>query len=83
MNTLMKWEEHPLSSIRPGETATIVRLNCDPDYARRLTEMGLLVGSKIKVISGSKNRPFIMNLMDFRIGITWELAGKIMVTRDS
>ena len=83
MNTLIKWIEHSLSTVKPGETATIVRLSCDQDSAKRLTEMGLLTGTRIKVISGSKNRPFIVNLMDFRIGITWELAEKIMVTRNN
>lgn len=40
----------PLSSLSPGASGKIVRINVAPDHRARLMEMGLLVGTPVQLI---------------------------------
>lgn len=39
-----------LADLRPGQAAEIVSIDCDRRISRRLMEMGLLPGTRIRVI---------------------------------
>ncbi len=39
-----------LDSLQPGDEAVILTLECEPEAAHRLMEMGLLPGTPIKIV---------------------------------
>lgn len=39
-----------LDSLKPGDAGVVKALDCDPEAAHRLMEMGLLPGTPIKVV---------------------------------
>lgn len=81
MNTYMKWVEYSLSNVKPGESVTVTAINGNSGLSKHLVNMGLVPGNTIKVISGSKNFPFIIDFSGTKIGITWDIACKIMVKK--
>ena len=40
----------PLSQLQPGSTGTLRALDCSRSFRRRLMEMGLLPGTKLRVV---------------------------------
>ena len=47
--------ELPLSGIQPGNTAKILDICGDRDYARRLMELGIAPGGKVRCLFRSAN----------------------------
>lgn len=41
---------HTLDSLKPGDNVVISAINCEPEAAQRLMEMGLLPGTPIRVV---------------------------------
>lgn len=39
-----------LDSLKPGDEGVVTNLDCEPEAAQRLMEMGLLPGTPIKVV---------------------------------
>lgn len=81
MNTYMKWTEYPLTSVKPGETVTVTGVSGEQGLSKQLINLGLVPGNSITVVSGSRNFPFVLDFAGTRVGITWEIAGRIMVKR--
>ena len=46
----MAADVQPLTSMRPGATATVAEIRVSPEQRGRLLEMGLLVGTPVQVI---------------------------------
>ena len=41
---------HTLDVLQPGDEAVVSAINCEPEAAQRLMEMGLLPGTPIQVV---------------------------------
>lgn len=84
MNTFFKWEELSLGSIMSGEVVTVAQKTDDDILCKKLTAMGILPGSSLTVISGSKNFSYILELESgSRIALSWDIVKKIMVIKSS
>ena len=70
----------PLAFARPGEEVVIDRIMGGYGIQRRLSEMGLLPGERIRVIS-SDSGPVVVEVKGVRVGIGFGMAKKIMVRR--
>ncbi len=70
----------PLAFARPGEEVVIDRIMGGCGLQRRLSEMGLLPGERIRVIS-SDSGPVVVEVKGVRVGIGFGMAKKIMVRR--
>jgi Fe2+ transport system protein FeoA len=81
MNATHKWKENLLSAITEGETVMVTGMSKDGELSRQLADMGILPGTMITVVSGSRNRPFILEIFESRMGITWGMAEQIFVTK--
>ena len=69
----------PLSMTRQGEKARVSRIAAGKGLVRRLTEMGLLPGAEIEIISGGRAGPIIIGLQEMRFGLGFGLAKRIFV----
>jgi ferrous iron transport protein A len=69
----------PLSMARQGEKARVSRIAGGKGLVRRLTEMGLLPGAEIEIISGEQAGPIIIGLRGIRFGLGFGLAKRIFV----
>lgn len=69
----------PLTMVRPGEAVTVVNITAGEGLQRRLTEMGLLPGTNIRVINCQMLGPVLIDLRGSRIALGRGAAQKIMV----
>lgn len=69
----------PLSMARHGEKARVTRIAGGKGLVRRLTEMGLLPGAEIEIISGGQAGPVIIGVQGMRVGIGFGMAKRIYV----
>lgn len=81
MNTFIKWVEHPLSSIIPGESVIVTGINGDHKLKKHLLNIGIAPGNQITVVSGGKKYPFVLDFAGTKVGITWDVSCKIMVKK--
>jgi Fe2+ transport system protein FeoA len=68
-----------LVMVRQGERARVLRISAGRGLVRRLTEMGLLPGAEIEIISGRQPGPIIIRLQGLRFGLGFGLAKRIFV----
>lgn len=68
-----------LSSVKEGREAVVLALSGGKENNRRLVEMGIIPGVRITLLSGSKNRPFLVKVHNSRVMIGWSSAEKIVV----
>jgi len=71
----------PLSRLCAGQTARVASLGGGREFQARLVSMGLLVGSRVKVIraGGGARGAALVALGPMRLGIGRGMAEKIMV----
>jgi Fe2+ transport system protein FeoA len=73
----------PLSSLRPGESAVIEKLDGSPEVMLHLVELGLVPGEKITLLRTAPwGDPLEIELMSYRLAIRRSEAQKIMVSRE-
>jgi len=71
----------PLTMATPGEAVSVVNVRAGRGLARKLADMGLLPGTKIRVVNSMKPGPLIIDLRGSRLALGYGMAQKIMVTR--
>jgi Fe2+ transport system protein FeoA len=72
----------PLGALRPGESATIHQVRCARPVARRLLEMGLLPGTRVKVLrTAPLGDPVELELRGYALSIRRAEAMAIDVVR--
>ena len=72
-----------LSSLKPGESAVIERLESIPTVTQHLLELGLAPGEQITLLRTAPwGDPLEIELMDYRLAIRRSEADKILVCRD-
>jgi ferrous iron transport protein A len=73
----------PLVLLGPGEQAEVIRLICGERLFRRLMDMGLRVGKRLKVLSNRGRGPVLIKIEGLRLALGRGAARKILVRRVS
>ena len=68
----------PLSFARIGETAVVKHIGGSPQVKKHLEDLGFAVGSPVTVVACLTGN-VIVKVLETRIAVSRELAGKIMV----
>ena len=68
----------PLTFATVGEENTIVKIGGKPEVKKHLENLGFVVGGTVKVVSAMGGN-LIVNVKEARVGISQEMAQKIMV----
>ena len=67
----------PLTFAAVGEENTIVKIGGKPEVKKHLENLGFVVGGTVKVVSAMGGN-LIVNVKEARVGISQEMAEKIM-----
>ncbi len=68
----------PLTFATVGEENTIVKIGGKPEVKKHLENLGFVVGGTVKVVSAMGGN-LIVNVKEARVGISQEMAQKIMI----
>lgn len=68
----------PLTFAAVGEELTIMKIGGKPEVKKHLENLGFVVGGNVKVITEMGGN-LIVNVKETRVGISREMAQKIMV----
>ena len=68
----------PLAFLNPGEQGTVKEISSGKSATKRLYEMGLNTGAKVKVMKNDAG-PLIISLSGSKIALGRGLAQKIMI----
>ena len=68
----------PLTFAAVGEENTIVKIGGKPEVKKHLENLGFVVGGTVKVVSAMGGN-LIVNVKEARVGISQEMAQKIMI----
>ena len=68
----------PLTFAAVGEENTIVKIGGKPEVKKHLENLGFVVGGTVKVVSAMGGN-LIVNVKEARVGISQEIAQKIMM----
>ncbi len=69
----------PLAMASPGEVVQVVDIKAGRGLTRRLADMGLTPGVRIRVISSQMPGPVIIDLRGSRLALGHGVAQKILV----
>jgi ferrous iron transport protein A len=70
----------PLSTVRSGEKARLVRINAGRGLNSRLASMGLVPNVEITVVGGGHPGPFVISVKNCKMMLGRGIARKIMVS---
>ena len=70
----------PLSEVTEGQTVNIIRIDGGRDLRSRLTTMGLLPKTRIKVVRNGKSGPFVVSVKNSKMALGRGVADKIVVS---
>ena len=70
----------PLSMVTPGEVVQVVAVRAGWGLQRRLAEMGLNPGVKVRVLNSQRPGPVVIEVRGSRLALGHGVAHKIMVT---
>jgi len=71
----------PLSLASAGETVEVVTIKAGWGLQRRLADMGLTPGVKVRVISSGKPGPVVLDVRGSRLALGYGVAHRIMVIK--
>ncbi|MCK4326127.1 ferrous iron transport protein A [bacterium] len=71
----------PLSVVKPGEEVTLVDIRGGFGMRRKLTDMGLIPGVRLRVIRSHRPGPVILQVGDSRLMLGHGMAKGVMVRR--
>lgn len=72
----------PLSKFRHGQSGKIIKIQGPRELQRRLTELGLIEGVKIRLLN-STGKTFSVKVRDTRLALGFEVAAQILVHSDN
>jgi len=73
----------PLAMAVPGETVVVMGCVGGPGVIRRLADLGIVPGVKVRVVGGGGGGPSIVELRGCRLGLGRGLMHKILVKEDN
>ena len=68
-----------LTQLKIEEPGIVAKVKLPAPEAARLDELGLHVGSSVRVLSGAVNESILIAVGDSRIGVNFDVAQKIYV----
>ena len=71
----------PLAMAQAGDCVKIVGLRAGRNADRRLTDLGLAIGSSIRVVQNQMTGPMVVALHESRIGLGMGMAQKMIVEK--
>jgi ferrous iron transport protein A len=72
--------EKALSKTSPGEMVEVVSVRAGWGLQRRLADLGLTPGVRVRVVSSGKPGPVVINVRGSRLALGYGVAHKIMVS---
>jgi ferrous iron transport protein A len=69
----------PLSMVSTGETVEVAAVRAGWGLQRRLADLGLTPGVRVRIISSGKPGPVVLNVRGSRLALGYGVANKIMV----
>ena len=69
----------PLSMASPGETVEIAGVRAGWGLQRRLADLGLTPGVKVRLVSSGKPGPVVLDVRGSRLALGYGVAHRIMV----
>ena len=69
----------PLSSAKVGESVRIAKINGGRGLNSRLSSMGILPNTVVKVVSNNSWGPFVLDVRDSKVMLGRGAASKIMI----
>jgi ferrous iron transport protein A len=69
----------PLTMVGHGESAILVTIQASGGLTRRLTDMGLVPGTTLRVINSHMSGPVLIDVKGYRLALGHGIAQKIMV----
>ncbi len=75
----MSPREMPLSLAGIGKPLTVTGINAGCGLRNRLADMGLTIGSAVRVVSGCHPGPLLIDIRGSRLGLGFGAAQKVMV----
>ena len=79
-NQLIGEQLFPLSTSQIGDRVMISQILSGQNMERRLSQVGLTLGSKVQIISKTKSGSVIVCLQDEQVGLGAGMAERVMVT---
>ena len=76
----MREQKIPLAAVFSGERARIISIDGGRGIREHLINMGLDVGSEIKVVKHGAPGPFLVSVKETRLAIGQGMAQRIMVS---
>lgn len=70
----------PLSMVSTGETVKVAAVRAGWGLQRRLADLGLTPGVRVRVISSGKPGPVVLDVRGSRLALGYGVAHKIMVS---
>ncbi|MCD6358475.1 MAG: ferrous iron transport protein A [Dehalococcoidia bacterium] len=70
----------PLTMASYGKPVTVVNIRAGFGLQKRLSDMGLLPGTKIRIVNSQRAGPVLIDLKGTRLALGRGAAQKIMVT---
>ena len=70
----------PLAFARTGDKVLVARIGGNEEGKKHLEDLGFVVGAQVDIISASGDGNIIVNLKEARLGITSQMAAKIMIS---
>ena len=71
----------PLTFLKNGEKALIVRVSGSPEIKKHLEDLGFVVGAEVMGVSSTGSCNVIISLKNTRLAITSEMAARVMVAQ--
>ena len=71
----------PLTFLKNGEKALIVRVSGSPEIKKHLEDLGFVAGAEVMGVSSTGSGNVIISLKNTRLAITREMAARVMVAQ--
>lgn len=71
-----------MSDVKKGHTVTVVDISADLKIKKRLQDMGLTKGVRVKVLGLYADNAYILNVRGSRVVLGKDIAGTILVEGD-
>lgn len=68
-----------LTQLKLEEPGIVAKLKLPESEAQRLDELGLHIGSSVRVLAGTTNESILIAVGDSRIGVNFDVAQRIYV----
>ncbi|QDA31371.1 ferrous iron transport protein A [Thermococcus indicus] len=72
----------PLTFVEEGREVVLRAVHGGKGMAKKLTEMGLVPGTRVKIVRNQRCGPLVIRVKDSDLAIGWRIATRIYVEVD-